>query len=75
MYDFRDAVHIGYNRRILRRPGFEEFFHPRQTARNIETDDTAGMEGSQRKLRTRFPDALRSDDTYGSEQIDNFAGG
>ena len=53
---------------------FEQFFDTRKTGRDVFTCDTAGMEGTERQLRTGFADGLCGNDADGLADLNRFAG-
>ena len=63
--DFGNAVDFGDQSLSFGRPGFKQLFYPGQTGGDIQTDDTAGMEGTQGQLGTGFTDTLGGDDADG----------
>ena len=60
-----DAVDLGEDRLALRHAGLEQLLDARQTGRDVDTRDTAGVERTHRELRARLADRLRGDDADG----------
>ena len=57
-----DGLSLGHS-------GLKKLFYPGQTAGNIKSDDTAGMEGAQRELGARFTDTLRGNYADGGIEL------
>ena len=56
-------------RLTLRFARFEDFLDARETGDDVFGRNAAGVEGSQRQLRTRFTNRLRRDDADGRADI------
>ena len=60
--DLDDAVDLAEDRLALRHARLEQLLDARQTAGDVDTRDTARVEGTHRELRARLADRLRRDD-------------
>jgi hypothetical protein len=55
-------------------PGFEQFFHARQTGRDVAASGhTAGVEGTQGELRAGLTNRLGCDDADSRAELDHLA--
>ena len=59
---FHHAVDLTQHRFALGNTSLEKLFHSRQATGDIDTRDTACVEGTHRELRTRLTNGLRCDD-------------
>ena len=73
MHHTADLGDNGFAFRLLAR--FEDFFHARETGRDVGTScgcHTTGVEGAQRELCTRLPNGLGGDDTDSRAELHHF---
>ena len=72
---FHPAINVGQDGGPLGHTSLEKLFYPGQTAGNIQSGDTPGVEGTHGQLGPGLTDALGGDDAYGLAVFDCYAGG